>query len=120
MPLPSDNADYYKDEKVVENKSIGNEFPDCLFKWNFPAGLLVIKNDSTITDIEYSFDGVHVAGRLKRGSSTILGGEWFQYDNTIRQKIYLRRAHDADGNVETEAENTVPFRLWANKEPANQ
>jgi len=119
MPPTYKSADYYKDQ-VVSDKRIGDEFLNCLFEWPFPAGLLVIKNDSILTDIEYSFDGEFVAGRLKSGTDAKVGGESFTYEDTIRMKLYVRRSHDSGGNVEVPGEAIVPYRIYANKEPNNK
>ena len=110
------SADYYKDQ-IVSNIRIGDEFSGCKFSWSFPAGLLVLKNDSIETDIEYSFDGEHVAGRLKCGTDAKVGGESFTYERTIRMKIYARRSHNTAGVVEHGTEVIIPYRLYVNKEP---
>ncbi len=110
------SVDYYRDQ-IVGERRIGDEFTDCHIRWSWPAGQLVLKNDSILTDIEYSFDGEHVAGRLNRGTVALSGGELFVYNNTIRLDIYIRRAHDADGDVVYPNEVIVPFRLWVDKEP---
>ena len=109
------SADYYKDI-VVSTKRIGDQFSDCLFEWHFPADKLEIKNDSILTNIQYSYDGVHVAGRLKHGTDTLLGGESYLYEKTTRMKLYLRRSHDANDDVEFAGEVDIPFRLWISRE----
>lgn len=109
------SADYYKDI-VVSTKRIGDQFADCLFEWHFPADKMEIKNDSILTNIQYSYDGVHVAGRLNRGTDALLGGESYLYENTTRVKLYLRRAHDVNDNVEFAGEVDIPFRLWISRE----
>lgn len=115
MPDAFQSADFYKDQ-IVSTKRIGNQFSDCCFDWGFPADLLEPKNDSIETDIEYSFDGTHVAGRLRHGTDAELGGESYTYRDTERMKIYFRRAHDADDNVEYEGEEDIPYRLWVDRE----
>lgn len=117
-PKTYESADYYKDI-VVSQARIGNEFADCKFSWPFPAGLLVIKNDSLQTNIEYSFDGDHTAGKLMHGTDEHVGGESFTYTKTERMEIYLRRAHKVSGLPENAGEANIPYRLWANKEPGD-
>ena len=109
-PAPYQQADYYKSEKVG-NFRIGRRFADCHPVFGFSAQQLTIKNDSTTRDIEYSFDGTGIAGRLKKGTDENAGGEWYDYASTDQPEIYIRIAPDE--YEEGDEDDDIPFRLWA-------
>jgi hypothetical protein len=112
MSNPYANADYYRDETLTEKK-IGKDFKDCMFEWGFPTDQFTPKNDSTEYDIQYSFDGKGVAGRLKKGVDALAGGDAYNYGKSRHRKIYFRIAPDEY----VEGHNLVPFRLWVNRSP---
>ena len=100
--------DYYKDI-TVSDKRVGVDFEDCHFNWNFNSQQMTIVNDSIQTDIEYSFDGVNVAGRLRHGTDPDVGGESYTYTGDTRREIWLRIAED-----EAEEED-LPYRLFVHR-----
>lgn len=109
MPDPYQSADYYKSETVGDFR-IGQNFRDCHMTWPFAAQQLTPKNDSISRDIEYSFDGSGIAGRLKKGTEVLKGGEWYDYVNGEQTEIYLRIAPDEYQKGDEESD--IPFRLW--------
>lgn len=111
MPKAMDNADYFRDQTLT-TKRIGRNFKDCCFAWNFPTSQLTPKNDSIEYDIQYSFDGKNVAGRLKKGVDPDAGGDAYNYGKTQRMRIYFRIAPDEY----VQGHNEIPFRLWVNRD----
>lgn len=110
MTKNSDVYDYYKDQ-IVSEKRIGTSFSDCLFDWRFPTSLMTIKNDSIEFDIEYSFDGVHVAGRLKKGTDELTGGDFYTYGETNIMRLFMRVAQDEADDFDDEVD-IVNYRLF--------
>jgi len=109
---PIANADFYRDNTLT-TKRIGKEFSECSFNWNFPGQEVLPKNDSIVYDIEYSFDGNGVAGRLRKGTNALKGGEWKPYSDTSFTKIYFRIAHDEfPADPDDYDPEDAPYRLF--------
>ena len=115
-PAPYQQADYYKSEKVG-NFRIGRRFADCHLQFGFTAAELVIKLDSILTDIEYSFDGTGIAGRLIKGITFPPGGEGKPYPRADVNGVYLRIASDEyitfEEGEDDPNEQDIPFRVFA-------
>ena len=88
---PNAQADFYRSETVGTFR-IGKEFSDCHLNWGFPAGQLTVKNNDIRRDIQYSFDGVHIAFPLVKGTDANVGGQWYDYLEQHQTEVFLRIA----------------------------